>query len=516
VALQGKAQRAIDYLAAAGVVAAATLLGGLSHWWELSDAVTATPFVAGVALVAVHLGRGPCIAAIGLSILSFDYFYVAPTFAFAFINLQSFVALCLMVGMGLLISELTDRLRAELSTSRLKERRTDQLYRMTRDFGAGLGTQHLVATAGRYVQEIFGGEAVIYLRDDAGNLELRFGHENPLARDSRTLPAARETAQQGSSQNESVTTAIDHAALAPLAGSERTIGVLGVRLAAPREFDSDERRLLTTCANLIGLSLERYASMLRTQAARTQVEAEQLRNSLLTSISHDLRTPLATIAITTSSLLEGPADQRLAEKRDVLEAIVDETRQLSRQVDNLLDMGRINSGNLQLDRQWQVLDELVGVALERMRRELSRYAVAIDLPADFPLIFVAEDLIVQVLINLLENAVRYTPQGSRISIRARRREGRAEITIADDGPGLPAGSEAKVFEKFYRGTTKIADGRRGLGLGLAICRSIMRAHGGDVTACNGAEGGAEFTAWLPSPQESPQVSLDGAAASAQG
>jgi two-component system sensor histidine kinase KdpD len=146
--------------------------------------------------------------------------------------------------------------------------------------------------------------------------------------------------------------------------------------------------------------------------------------------------------------------------------------------------------------EWHVLEELVGVALARLRRELSRHEVAIDLPSDLPLVWAAGDLIVQVLVNLLENAAQYTPAGSRIEIRARRRSLRMEVSIADNGPGLSPGSEAAVFGKFVRGPTTVADGRRGMGLGLAICRHIVLAHGGDIAARNRPEGGAEFVMML--------------------
>jgi two-component system sensor histidine kinase KdpD len=180
----------------------------------------------------------------------------------------------------------------------------------------------------------------------------------------------------------------------------------------------------------------------------------------------------------------------------VLETIVDETRQLARQIDNLLDMGRLTAGGATVNGEWHVFEELVGVALARLRRELAGHDVAIDIPGDFPLVWAAGDLLVQVLVNLLENAARYTPPGSRIEIRARRRSLRAEVIIADNGPGLTPGTEASVFGKFVRGPTKVADGRRGLGLGLAICRSIVNAHGGEIVARNRAEGGAEFVMML--------------------
>jgi two-component system sensor histidine kinase KdpD len=295
-------------------------------------------------------------------------------------------------------------------------------------------------------------------------------------------------------------------------GIKRLIGVMGVHPGQQGRFqDADELSMLEACANLVALSLERDQLMVESHAAQTQIETEQLRNSLLTSISHDLRSPLATIAVTTQGLLDEGSDGRISEKREVLETIVDETRQLGRQVDNLLDWGRLNSAATPLARDWQVLDELVGVALSRVRRELAGHQVRIDLPADLPLLWVADDLIVQVLVNLLSNAARYTPSGSCIEISARRDEDRQEIVIADNGPGIPAGSEEAIFEKFVRGAAKVADGRRGLGLGLSICRSIVAAHGGTIRASNRPAGGAEFVISLPCPTDDSAIRLEEAA-----
>lgn len=234
----------------------------------------------------------------------------------------------------------------------------------------------------------------------------------------------------------------------------------------------------------------------------------ELRNSLLTSISHDLRTPLATIAVTTQGLIDEGGESRIAEKQEVLETIVDETRLLGRQVDNLLDWGRLNSTATPLARDWQVLDELVGVALFRLRRELASHDVRIDLPADLPLLWIAGDLMVQVLVNLLSNAARYTPAESRIEISGRRAGDRLEVTVADNGPGIPAGSEEAIFEKFVRGADKVADGRRGLGLGLSICRSIVAAHDGTIRARNRPIGGAEFVISLPCSTDGSAISLE--------
>ena len=181
---------------------------------------------------------------------------------------------------------------------------------------------------------------------------------------------------------------------------------------------------------------------------------------------------------------------------------------MSRLVDNLLDMTRLESGTVVLNRQWHVLEEIVGSALARMRREVERHAVRVVIPADVPLLNLDGVLFEQVFVNLLENAVRYTPAGSRIDVTAVSTDGRVEIRVADSGPGLPPGSETRVFDKFYRAETVAADGRRGVGLGLAICKGIVEAHGGRITARSLPTGGAEFLIVLHCDQKPPHVVLE--------
>jgi two-component system sensor histidine kinase KdpD len=197
-----------------------------------------------------------------------------------------------------------------------------------------------------------------------------------------------------------------------------------------------------------------------------------------------------------------------------LKSLADESHRLAHLVDNLLDMARLDSGGVALNRQWHVLEELVGVAVARMQPELREHSVQVDIPAEMPLLSVDGDLMSQLLANLLENAVRYTPAGSAIQITARVVGRRAEIKVADNGPGLPAGSESHVFDKFFRGATATADGRRGVGLGLAICQSIVSAHGGEIRAANRLGGGAEFTISLPCDSQPPAIVVEQVPASA--
>jgi two-component system sensor histidine kinase KdpD len=192
----------------------------------------------------------------------------------------------------------------------------------------------------------------------------------------------------------------------------------------------------------------------------------------------------------------------------LLQTIVDESHRMTRQVDNLLDMTRLESGNVVLNRQWHVLEELVGSVRTRMHRDLAEHPVKVDIPAEFPLVHVDGLLLEQVFVNLLENASRYTSAGRRIEITARAEPDRVVVRVRDTGLGLPPGTESRVFEKFFRGTTPSPDGRRGVGLGLSICRGIVQAHGGMISAQNHPDGGAEFVVSLPRDQPAPQIELD--------
>jgi len=298
------------------------------------------------------------------------------------------------------------------------------------------------------------------------------------------------------------------ALFAPLVGSQRTMGTVGIRPNDLDRFaDPDQIRLLETCASLIALSLERDQSVIEAGDARLRVQAEEMRNALLSSVSHDLRTPLSVIAAASSTLLDR-RDMQIDLANELLQTIADESHHLARLVDNLLDMTRLESGAAPPLKQWHVLEEVVGSALTRLRRDLARHKVTVSIPQDIPLIFVDGVLLEQVFVNLLENAARYTPTGSHIELSAEHRGNTLEIRVADNGPGLPPGSEAKVLEKFFRAPPAIGDNRRGVGLGLAICQAIVRAHGGKLIARNRPQGGAEFVIELRLDQKPPTVVLD--------
>jgi two-component system sensor histidine kinase KdpD len=498
---------ASHYVATAAIVAACALLGWLSHLWHLEEANIVMIFLLGVAVVAARYGKGPAIAASVVSVLLFDFCFVPPYLTFAVSDVQYLLTFGIMLVIALLISALALRMRGQVRAAQQQERRTAALYRLNKQLSEIAGTEFVAAAAVKHLAEIFTGEAAVYLRDKGG-LRLRQGEGTSIAQHPVNALVAQWVAEHDQPAGAGTDTLPNATAFfVPLAGSQHALGAIGIRPDDAQRFqDPEQRRLLETCASLIALAIERDESLLAAHEAQVQVQAEQLRSSLLSSVSHDLRTPLAAIAGASSILLdETPAHD--ARSRELLQTVVDESRRLARLVDNLLDMTRLESGAVAVHKQWHVLEEIVGSALNRLRTELAQHVVAVDLPGDLPLLSLDGVLFEQVLVNLLENAARYTPPGSRIEISAYHSPDRVELRVADTGPGLPPGTETRVFEKFFRGNAS-PDSRRGVGLGLAICQAIVQAHGGRIRARNRPQGGAEFTVVLPRSEPAPQVTLD--------
>jgi two-component system sensor histidine kinase KdpD len=277
----------------------------------------------------------------------------------------------------------------------------------------------------------------------------------------------------------------------PLSSAERTIGVLGVRPAHPaRLLEPDQRRLLNACIDQAAQAIERALLTTEAEQARVSAETERTRSALLSAVSHDLRTPLTVISGASETLRDQtlPANTRA----ELTATVADEAARLSRLVNNLLEMTRIESGALQLRRELQPIEEVVGAALSRITEET--HPIQVSMQPNLPMVAIDAVLIEQVLVNLLDNAQRYTPPGTLIELRVRQEDHAFIVEVADRGVGLPSGAEQRVFEKFYRGN---ASDRDGSGLGLAICRSMVEAHGGTISAENRADGGALFQFSLP-------------------
>jgi two-component system sensor histidine kinase KdpD len=280
-----------------------------------------------------------------------------------------------------------------------------------------------------------------------------------------------------------------------LKGSHECVGVLALSRPDVSYFaNPDERQLLATFATLVGAALERTKLADEARGARLRIETEQLRNALLSSVSHDLRTPLAVVTGATTALLEpdGPKDERT--RRRLLETAHQEAVRLDRLLRNLLEMTRLGSGALRIRKEPQPLEEVVGAALNRLDEQLEGRQVVIGVPFDLPFVPFDPVLIEQVLINLVENAIKYTPPRSPIEVSARVKDGSAEVEVADRGPGVAPQHTERIFDKFFRANEREGGG---FGLGLTVCRGIVTAHGGRIWVEPRSGGGASFKFTLP-------------------
>ncbi len=454
-------------------------------------------YVLGATIASVRFGRGPAVVTAIANVFAFDFCFVPPQFTFSVADAQYVVTFVVMLIVTLVIANLMASVRQQTRVAGARERRTYLLYAMSRELAATRGIAEMARVAVRHVAEVFQCSAVVLLPDSSGKLKhprelpemgsLRGAdlsiaqwvqdHGRRAGLDSDTLPAAP-------------------ALYLPLGSVEQALGVLAVLPQNRRRvLLPEQRHLLETFAAQIGLAVERGKLAEIAESSRVAAETESLRNTLLASISHDLRTPLAVIAGASSMLAEHREGLDEAARQKLAQSIETKAREMTDLVSNVLDLSRFESGQVVLRRDWQTLDDLLGTALSRMQERLGTHPVSAQLPADLPAVYVDASLIVQVFVNLLDNVAKYTPPETPVIISAVVSDDGVRVTCDDAGPGLPPGESKRLFDKFQRGNGEGAT--IGAGLGLAICRAIVRAHGGDISAETRLEGGARFVFTLP-------------------
>ncbi len=483
-----------NYLLSALVVGIASVAARLLiQRTELADIVMV--YILGIVLVATRFGRGPSLLASLLSVAAFDFFFIPPYLTFAVGDFRHIGTFAVMLLVGLVIGNLTERIRAQARLARSREQRTRSLYRLGQALAQGSGSTAMVGTAIQNIATQFQSHAVVLLPDASGRLQAPdhhlafplndqergvaqwvFDHGEPAGLGTLTLPGARAT-------------------YLPLKGAAGVIGVLGVLPdRSPQWEEPDQRQLLEAFANQTALALERALLAEQGAADRRRADEERLRNALLSSVSHDLRTPLGVITGAVSMALETPGLSE-AGRRELLQSAQEESQRLHRLVSNLLDITRLEAGSLELRKDWTPLEEIIGSALNRQELAHGAARVQVQLPPDLPLAPLDGVLMEQVLLNLLDNALKYSPPGSPVDIKAWASAKTLTLSVTDHGPGIAQGEEERIFEKLARG--KGAEGRPGTGLGLAICRGIVAAHGGRIQATNHPQGGAQFLVSLP-------------------
>jgi two-component system, OmpR family, sensor histidine kinase KdpD len=448
-------------------------------------------------LIAIRYGQGPSIAAAILSVTLFDFFFVPPYMTFAVHDARYWVTFLVMLLVTILTSRLTIQLRRSAEAASARERYTANLYGLSREMLKNRNTREICNTVARHLAQVshadvillLGSEPELMFLEASSNPEWHFNETDravaqwvcknakPAGLGTQTLPSAK-------------------ALFFPLVASRGTIGVVGLR---PQE---EEASFLETTRqhfveNVIGqgaLAIERAMLAEEAQSAEIEAEREGLISSLLSSVSHDLRTPLTSIAGAAGTLRAQGEKLAPEDRRHLLESIESESARLNRLVENILQVTKIESGNISIRKEKHSLEEIIGSALNRLDPQLRGRKIATDIPDDLPLVPMDGLLIEQVLINLLENAARYTPPGSPIDIKAVRNGTKVSVEVADRGPGVPMHDRSRIFEKFYRSGKKDIWGS---GLGLAICQGVLKVHHGEIGVKERDGGGSVFYFSLP-------------------
>jgi two-component system sensor histidine kinase KdpD len=491
-------------LAAAGVGVCTAVTGLLFPYLTFTSLVMLYLFT--VAVVSACLSRGPAIFSACASVAAFAFFFVPEYWSFKIAHPEYAITLVVMLVVSALISELTARLRYQARVARRQERQTAALYDMNQRLAASDSLDTLLATAVEHISQVFDGQVSILLPGPDGELHLAAGPALP-EEDVREAMVARWVYRYGHSAGAGTgTLSAVRGLFVPLVAMQQPVGILRLQLPQPdAPLAADALPLLEALGRQLGLAMERDKLFREAREAQLEIEAERMRNTLLSSVSHDLKTPLTVIAGSASTLLEGKASLDYGTQMELAHTIYDEANRLDLLVRNLLEMSRLQSGQIRLNKEWHVLEEVIGSALHQLEPQLQEHPLKIDLPADLPLVNLDALLIERVLINLLDNAIKYTPAGTPVAISGGLQDQEVVLAVADAGPGLPSGKEARIFEKFFQATP---GSTRGVGLGLSICRSIIEAHRGRIWVANRPGGGAVFSFTLPLEEGAPRLEPD--------
>ncbi len=474
------------YILATLGVAAATGIGFVINIW-LSLPNISVGFLIAVMFIALKLGRGPAIFASVASFLSFNFCFAEPRFSLSFDDPQFILTIFFFLVAAIIVSNLASRVQTQVDAVKLSSRRTSNLYEFSRKIAAAATRDDVLWAVVHHVAATIHGKSLV-MQPEAGRLAIAAGYPpedqvgdkdaaaadwawangRPAGRGSATLPTA------------------DWLFL-PLRTARGPVGVLGIQMEGQDFLGPEDSRLLETLADQAAVALERTSLVADVEAARVSAETERLRSALLSSLSHDLRTPLVSILGASTSLIKYDENLSAGDRGELAHTIQEEAERLNRFVQNLLDMTRLGSGSMKPNADWADLNDIIRAAVHRAEKLLKRRQVRIDIDPSIPLLNVDSVLVQQVFFNLLDNACKYSPPGSMVMIWARAKDDQVLIEVCDQGAGIPEADREKVFDMFYR--VQATDKQTaGTGLGLAICRGIIGAHGGAIKAEPGLNG----------------------------
>jgi two-component system sensor histidine kinase KdpD len=455
-------------------------------------------FLIAVILIAGRYGLWPSVAASVGGVLSYNFFFLPPVHTFTVSDPAHVVALFFFLVAALIASNLAGRVRDQAWATRARARTTEALYAFSRKIAAVATLDDLLWAAAFQIASMLRLNVVLLL-PEAGQLQVRVGYPPEDHLDAADLAAAQWSWQHNRAAGRGAETLPGGQRLfMPIRTNRGPVGVIGLDREQPGPlFTPDERRLLDALLDQTAVAVERVRLAQEIDAAQVLAETERLRSALLTSISHDLATPLASILGAATSLQSYDTLYDAAARRELVGTILDEGERLHRFVRNLLDMTRLESGALVLDRDMVDIGEAIGAAIERCGRMLAQHRIELDIAPDLPMLDLDAVLLEQVLVNLLDNASKYTPAGSTVTLSAARQDGGVVLAVRDEGPGIPEAELERIFSKFFR--ADVGDRKPpGTGLGLAVCRGFVEALGGTIDVANRPDrSGAVFTLTFP-------------------
>ncbi len=451
-------------------------------------------FLLAVFLIAVYLGRSASILAAFLSVALFDFFCVQPRFSFAVNDVQYLLTFAVMLAVALITGQMAANLRAQAELAREREQRTQALYEMARALSGALKLNQVCEITAGFLRQITGLESVLLLPNNENELVPATSHQ--VWYESHMAWAAYE------GKHAHMLTEPDGLYYLPLKGTTRMRGVLV--LASPQNSPQDlptlsdeNKNLLWTVASLVAIAVERLHYVDVAKQGEMQIATERLRSSILSALSHDLRTPL--------TVLVGMADSLTVSKpplsnkqQEIAQTLCDQSMRLSGMVTNLLDMARLHAGEVQIHKEWQPLEEVVGASIQLLGQSLEKHTIEVTLPDDLPMLEFDAVLMERLFCNLLENAVKYSPAQSSIEISAYVQGDVVKVSVSDHGCGIPPDKLEAIFGMFVRGhDVEAANKIAGTGIGLAVCKAIIEAHHGSIKAENRPIGGACISFILP-------------------
>ncbi|PSS59090.1 sensor histidine kinase KdpD [Pseudomonas sp. BBP2017] len=481
---------------------ATVLAAGIS--WGVSS-VLALPnislvFLAAVLLVAVRSSLGPALACAVMSFLTYDFLFIPPTFSFSIQREEDVLTSLFFLLMAALTGNLAARQRRQLQALRETQEQTNQLLDLSRKLTAATDRQAVFNAAGQHLDGWNDLQVCLLERDVEGRLQVVSAGSVQFSDNERAAADWAWQHDQAAGLG-SDTLPNGHWWWWPLSVEEQPLALLGVRPRQDQGLTPQRRRLLKALSQPLAQALARARLAEQLEAARLHGETEQLRSALLASVSHDLRTPLTAMRGSIDSLLALGEAIPMADRQELLEGTRNEAERLDRYIQNLLDMTRLGHGGLKLARDWVAPTDIVGSALNRLRVVLAPLQVSTEVADGLPLLFVHAALIEQALVNVLENAARFSPANGRLQLQVSAGDGHLRFAVSDEGPGIPPADREKIFDMFY--TAARGDrGGQGTGLGLAICQGMIGAHGGHILVSEGIDGhGTCITLCLPLPTQ---------------